>query len=85
MTAEQWCEVAHSDLPIACHTTIKTVDDTGHGEWSEMKQCTGAAIFRANVGKLPRDHRVIAADEPDTELVFAWDDEFIDHHERRGA
>lgn len=85
MTAEQWCDVAHSDLPIACHTTIKTVDETGHGEWSEMKQCTGAAIFRANVGKLPRDHRVIAADEPDTELVFAWDDEFIDHHERRGA
>lgn len=62
--------------------TIKETDSGGHGDWSAgMKQCMGAAIFRENVGKLPRDHRILVADETDTELVFAWDDEFIDHHE----
>lgn len=80
-TAEQWCEIAHSDLPIACHQTIRETDDDGHGDWSQMKQCMGAAIFRENVGKLPRDHRILVADAPDTELVFAWDNEFIEHHE----
>lgn len=84
MTAERWCEIAHSDLPIACHTTIKETDDAGHGDWETgMKQCTGAAIYRTNVGKLPRDHRVLTSDRPDYETVFSWDDEFIAHHERR--
>lgn len=71
MTPEQWCEAAHSDALIHCHTT-----DFKH-------QCAGAAIFRANVMKSPRDRSALCL-PADTVNVFAWDDEMIKHHRRGG-
>jgi hypothetical protein len=81
-TAEEWCEIAHGEQPIACHVTIRDTDDDGHGDWDQpgMKQCAGAAQFRTNVGKLPRRPDVATADAPDIVTVFAWDDEFRRHH-----
>lgn len=77
-SAEEWLEIAHSDSPIACHMTVKSDDQ----DWAELRQCGGSAIFRANVCKTPRHPNVAVADEPDTQLVFAWDDEFVEHHKR---
>lgn len=76
---EEWIEVAHSEQPIACHKSIKVVQDDGLGDWNDpaIRQCAGAAIFRSNVFKLPH----IAATLPaDREKVFARNAEFIEHH-----
>lgn len=74
-TAEQWVDLAHSDTAIACHKTIKE-----EGEWDGAMQCAGAAIYRANVVKRPRDPAV-AVGEQDKEAVFARPYEFVEHHE----
>lgn len=74
-TVEEWIETAHSELPIACHKTLPI-----GGGWGEStRQCKGAAIFRENVFKSPRN-QTIAAGPADTERVFGTNAEFIDHH-----
>lgn len=83
MPGEDWISLAMSDEPIACHETIKETDDDGNGDWSDprMRQCTGAAIFRRNNGKLPRNSEDAAASvSADRETVFATRHEFLDHH-----
>lgn len=66
----------HSDVPIACHKTI-----TADGEETTYShQCAGAAIYRANVHKLPRDPAVVTM-PADRTTVFATDREFLDHHD----
>lgn len=85
LTADAWCEVAHGESPIACHMTIKHthVDEDGDpaGDWDDpaMRQCKGAAIFRGNISKSPRHPQILRA-EQDYELVFGWDNQFIEHH-----
>lgn len=76
-TAKEWAEMAHGESPVACHETITHADQ----DWRELRQCAGMAIFRANIFKTPRHPKVARAKEPDTDRVFAWDDEFIAHHE----
>ena len=73
-TPEQWRRLAHSDEPIACHKTLDD-DDT----WEGAYQCRGAATYRANVGKLPRDPNV-ARTPADREAIFASPTEFLEHH-----
>lgn len=74
--ADQWLEIAHSDSPIACHQTLPE-----GGGWGEStQQCKGAAIFRTNVGKSPRNPS-IETGPPDAERVFQTNDEFKDYHE----
>lgn len=70
---EEWLTLAHFDTPIACHKTIKTPL-----RWEGASQCAGAAAFRANVAKSPRDPRV--ARGPARADVFASNQEFLDHH-----
>lgn len=65
LTAEEWMIVAHSDRKLMCHT----------GD----KQCAGAAIFRANVCKHPRDPEALELPR-NTKKVFSWDNEFLAHH-----
>lgn len=74
--ADQWVQLAHSDEPIACHETI--VDDES---WTEAKQCRGAAQYRANVAKAPRDPD-IAVGPTDREGIFANPAEFKEYHQR---
>lgn len=69
-TAEQWLEIAHGEARIPCHAL-------------KGPQCAGAAIFRANMCKLPRDPSVLRL-PADREAVFAHNGEFLDHHEREG-
>lgn len=75
--AMQWTQLAHSDQPIACHLTI-----TQEYSWEQegLRQCAGAAIYRANVCKSPRNPEVVVL-PADREAVFASSTEFVDHHE----
>jgi hypothetical protein len=77
-TAEEWVQLAHSDEPIACHLTIEVEDS-----WEEgvIRQCAGAAIYRANVCKSPRNPEVVVLPS-DTETVFATPNQFMDYHDR---
>lgn len=83
-SAEYWAETAHSESVVACHKTIRDVDDEGRGDWNHpsMRQCRGMAIFRRNVLKTPRRGDVALGPE-DHEEVFSSNDEFIRHHERK--
>lgn len=67
---DDWIGLAHSDAPIPCHAL-------------KGPQCAGAAIYRANILKLPRDPRVLRLNK-DTEKVFAAPAEFLKHHTRKG-
>lgn len=69
----QWLRIAHGESAIACHKTIKV-----SGSWEGTSQCAGAAAFRANVCKNPRDPQVIAG--PPREDVFQSNEEFMRHH-----
>lgn len=79
-TADQWVQLAHTDEPIACHETIVEDDD-----WTTpgLRQCKGAAIYRKNIAKLPRNPEVAVADEADRDNVFASPAEFTTHHARK--
>lgn len=65
-TAEQWVQYAHSECVIECHTTDK--------------QCAGAAIYRANVLKVPRVEGTILELPANKITVFANPMEFMNHH-----
>lgn len=84
-TSEKWCDIAHGEGPVACHKTIKRVNDEGYGEWDDpaIKQCAGLAIFRANICKSPRNPEIVVY-PADHETVFSWDNEFIEHHDVAG-
>ena len=76
MDAAEWTELAMSDEPIACHITIKE-----DGDWDGTLQCAGAARFRANICKSPRDPEV-ARGPVDRATIFGRPDEFLNHHQR---
>lgn len=65
-STEQWLAEAHGEARIDCHTLTGV-------------QCAGAAIYRSNVMKLPRDRKLlkIAANRV---LVFSGPGEFRKHH-----
>ena len=72
-SAKQWVRMAHGETPIACHETIKF-----DGSWEGAKQCAGAASFRANVAKRPRDPAVALG--PRREDVFETTEDFVEYH-----
>jgi hypothetical protein len=57
----------HGETKIVCHV------------YSDV-QCAGAAIYRANVCKVPRDRTILEL-PADGRLVFASAREFLAHHE----
>ena len=65
-TAWDWIQTAHSDARIDCHAL-------------KGPQCAGAAIYRANVCKKPRDESVLRL-PVDRTKVFASPAEFTEHH-----
>lgn len=67
---ETWIRGAHGEDRIECHTL------TG-------AQCAGAAIYRANVAKHPRDPETLKL-RPDHGAVFSEPSEFIEHHTKGG-
>lgn len=74
--ADLWLEIIHGESPIACHKTIPA----GSGWGENTQQCRGAAIFRANVCKSPRNPSIETGPR-DIERVFQTNDEFKNHHE----
>lgn len=70
-----WIRYAFSDNRIECHTRPQA------GIVRTWWQCAGAAIFRANICKVPRDPDVMQDLAPDTVRVFATPREFLNHHE----
>lgn len=76
--------MAHGEVAIACHTTIdgEETNNDGEADWDQpgLLQCAGAAIYRSNVCKSPRDPHVATLPR-DTDLVFGMG-EFIPHHDR---
>ena len=76
-SAEEWEQIAHGEAPIACHLTLD-----GDKGWASngVLQCAGAAIYRANVCKQPKDPAV-AVLPADRELVFSFG-EFVEYHDR---
>ena len=65
---EEWIEMAHGEANIECHVLTGV-------------QCAGAAIYRANVYKCPRDRTLLRLPR-DTEAVFETAKEFLDHHSK---
>jgi hypothetical protein len=65
---DDWLAEARGDGPIDCHSL-------------EGASCAGAAIFRANTGKLPRDPRVFRLPANHV-LVFSTAAEFREHHSK---
>ena len=76
---DEWLILAHCDEPIACHQTI-VEDESFEG----TRACAGAAIYRANVAKIPRLAPLSHQMAPDREAVFAMPTEFVRHHTREG-
>lgn len=65
-TAEQWLGIVHGEGLVECHTKIGP-------------QCAGAAIYRGNICKSPRDAELLVL-PPDSVRVFARPLEFMTHH-----
>lgn len=84
-SAETWVEMAHSDMAVACHTTIHDSDENGEGNWEDprLRQCAGIATFRTHICKSPRDPEV-ATLPADRDKVFGWG-EFEAHHGEASA
>lgn len=75
--AQEWVALVHSEDAVACHMTISK-----DGSWDGgVRQCAGAARYRKNVCKLPRDPQV-ACGPLDRETVFTSSAEFLQHHQR---
>jgi hypothetical protein len=74
---EEFAAPALSGDMIICH---KTVQAEGR-DFSQpgLRQCAGAAAFRANIGRRPTDPRV-SFSEPDPDGIFETTGEFLDHH-----
>ena len=66
-TPVEWAMQAHNEDRIECHALLP-------------HQCAGAAIYRSNVCKDPRDKTLLVL-PADKKLVFASIKEFLEHHE----
>lgn len=75
MSPEEWVKAALADGQIQCHALVGP-DGPVH--------CAGAAIFRANLCKVPRDPDALRL-PPDRKAVFAMPDEFRRHHDGRST
>lgn len=66
LTPEQWIQAVHGEALIDCHTVSN-------------QQCAGAAIYRANVCKVPRSDEQLRLPSNKI-LVFSSIAEFLYHH-----
>lgn len=65
-TPDEWGEALHSDSRMNCHVL-------------EGAQCAGAAIYRRNICKSPRDKSLLVL-PADHGAVFSNRAEFLAHH-----
>lgn len=69
MSPEQWLLAVHGEARIDCHAHIGP-------------QCAGAAIYRANMAKRPRDASLLRL-AADRDTVFASPSEFKEYHDMK--
>src|SRR5262245_30405932 len=69
LTALQWLKAVVGEDRIYCHTKLP---------W----QCAGAAIFRSNIAKRPRDRGLLILPKDILRVFSGWK-EFRQHHERK--
>lgn len=67
MTADEWLIAVHREDVVECHTL-------------KGAQCAGAATYRGNICKLPRDKTTLRL-PADRVKVFATPAQFKEHHE----
>lgn len=67
--AQDWIRMAHGETRIECHTR------------QDHAQCAGAAIYRTNVHKLPRDRSLLLL-PADRGRVFTSAADFVAYHEQ---
>lgn len=75
LTPEQWLLMANGDGRMECHA-LKLADG--------KLECAGAAIFRRNVCKVPRDPSLLTL-PADRVRVFATPMAFLEHHKRESC
>ena len=63
---QEWVYAAHGEARIDCHVHVGA-------------QCAGAATYRSNVAKRPRDPETLVLPS-DRERVFATWQEFLEYH-----
>lgn len=81
-TPLDWVKIAHGEQPIACHKTIRVhnpLESTGSWDDPKIRQCRGAAIFRENVGKSPKNPTIITGPH-DPVAVFDDTLDFCRYH-----
>jgi hypothetical protein len=71
LSVDEWINSVHGEAQIGCHITTNA-------------ECAGAAIYRSNVYKRPRDPNALIL-PPDRVLVFASPAEFQSHHEKNAT
>lgn len=71
LTAQEWIARAQGDAPIECHTLKNPEGD--------FFDCAGAAIFRANICKLPKSPDALKLPS-DRKKVFGIWTEFLEYH-----
>ena len=71
---QEFMVFAMADGAYPCHTRAGALGVS-------LIQCAGMAIFRANIGKLPRGRRALRLPQ-DKALVFGTPGEFLEHHSR---
>lgn len=67
-SAQEWIGFAHTETYIPCHVL-------------DGAECAGAAVYRANVSKLPRPGLLRLP--ADRKAVFATPVEFLEHHKMK--
>ena len=77
-TSETYLKAALGDAPVSCHVRGGPADPS-----NALWQCAGAAIFRRNIAKLPRDPSCLKL-PADRETVFASPQEFLAYHGEDG-
>lgn len=79
---DTWASTASTDQVILCHMTMTEIRD-GKAVMTnpDLRQCAGAAQFRTNIYKSPRNPTIATAEERTTEKVFATSAEFYEHHQ----
>jgi hypothetical protein len=80
----EWVMMAHGEGRIECHTLLPPASEGSRRGPGERKragyECAGAAIYRSNVCKSPRDKTLLVLPQ-DKKLVFVSPKEFLAHHE----
>jgi hypothetical protein len=82
-TPQEFMFQAESDVRMPCHVHVDYEREDWERQANTVPRCAGHAIFLRNRCKQPHEpglRAFCATVERDTETVFQWPQEFIEHH-----